>query len=75
MEVGRLSVRFAGVSVGISRGKIVDSAGSLSVGLVGWQGSAKEKARELRHRGPLVCVGATTGVSRQSKMMNLNHNQ
>jgi hypothetical protein len=73
--VGLLSVRFAGVSVGIGRGTIVDSSGHLSVGLVCGQGSAREKAHGFSHCGPLVCVGVTTGVSRQSKMMNLNHNQ
>ncbi len=31
IEVGLLSVRFAGVSVGIRQGKIVGSAGSLAV--------------------------------------------
>ena len=54
MEVGRLSVRSFGVRLGIQRGKIVDSGCYLSVGSVGWQGSAKEKAREFRHRGPCL---------------------
>ena len=73
IEVGRLSVRFAGVSVGTRRGKIVDCGGCLGVGSVGWQVSAKEKAREFRHRGPLVCVGVSTGVSSKSKWIKNYH--
>jgi hypothetical protein len=75
MKVGLLSVRFAGVRLGIRRGKIVDSADCLGVGLCGGWGSTKEKAHGFSHRGPLVCVGATTGVSRQSKWINLNRIQ
>ena len=35
IEVGLLSVRRFGVTLGIQRGKIVDCGGSLGVGLVG----------------------------------------
>ena len=55
------------VVVGIGRGKIVDCAGYLGIGLVGRRCSAKEKAHGYSHRGPLVCTGVTIGVSRQSK--------
>jgi len=75
IEVGCLSVRNFGVRLGIQRGKIVDCRGYLGAGSLGWQVSAKEKAHGFSHRGPLVCVGATTGVSRQSKWINLNRIQ
>jgi hypothetical protein len=73
--VGYLSLRIVEVSVGIGRGKIVACGGSLGVRSVGWQVSAKEKGRIICLRDPLVCVGVSSGVSRQSKMMSINHNQ
>jgi hypothetical protein len=67
IEVGCLSVLIAGVLVGTRPGKIVDCRDCSGVRWICWQVSAKEKAREFRHRGPLICVGVSTGVSRQSK--------
>ena len=75
IEVALLSVRIAGVSVGIRQGMIVDCEGYLGVGLVGGQGSPKEKAHEFSHRGPLVCVGVTTGVSSKSKWIKIYRTQ
>ncbi len=77
IEVGRLSVRSSGVSVGISRGKIVDPAVSLSVGLVGWQGSAKEKGRGIRPRDPwfaLVSLLVSVANQNRSKSITINNN-
>ena len=74
IEVGRLSLRIVGVSEGTRRGKIIDSAGCLAVGSVGWQYSATKRPASFTSAG-LVFTGASTGVSRQSKLMDLNHNQ
>ena len=52
--VAVLSLRIAEVSVGISQCQILDCRVCLSVGSVGWQVSAKEKAREFRLRGPCL---------------------
>jgi len=41
IEVGCLRVRSSGVSQGTSQCQIVDSAGCLGVGSVGWQVSAQ----------------------------------
>ena len=54
LEVALLRVRFAEVWLGIRQGKIVDCGGYLSVGLVGWQASAREMAHGFSHRGPCL---------------------
>jgi hypothetical protein len=41
---------------------------------IGWQVPAKEKAHGLASVS-LVCTGVSSGVSRQSKLINLNHSQ
>jgi hypothetical protein len=70
-----MSVRNFEGRLGIQWGKIVDCGDCSGVRWICWQVSAKEKAREFRHRGPLICVGVSFGASRQSKMMNLNRIQ
>jgi hypothetical protein len=75
IKVGCLRVRFAGVSAGTHRGKIVDCGGCSGIGSVGWQVSAKEMPRSFLLREPFVCAGVSTGVSSKSKVMNLNHTQ
>jgi len=61
IEVALLSLRIAGVSGSIGRGKIVDFGGCLGVGSVGWQVLAKEKAREFCLREPLVSMDLLRG--------------